>query len=304
MTQSRVGAHVYWTRPRAAPGFTSLLEQAVVGASALMWQASNGPVWLFTDTRGRDDVERRGLASLWNKIDVDSLDSVGRDINAAAFWDLGKTIVLNRLPLDGFVLDLDLVVWQELEPAPDDAVVFLHWEAPVLPWYPARDGLSTPPNYEFDPRIDWEAPVCNTAIMSCPDQCVRIAFLNSALEFACHNEPPGSGIAEMLFSGQRLLAHTLRIAGARPRPLVDYLYVPVGGSRWLKEPSRHHDPLSLYACANGEAFTHLWNHKHLLRDRPADAAQFCGLLAHRCRERAGDAVLPWLEILNPFEGVQ
>ena len=276
----------------------------MVAASALMWQAFNGPVWLFTDTHGRDEVERRGLAPLWNRIDVDSLESVADDIDAAAFWDLGKTIVLNELPREGFVLDLDLLVWQELEPTPDDAVVFLHWEKPVMPWYPRRDRLSTPPGYEFDRRIDWDAPVCNTAIMSCQDQRVRAAFLGSALEFARHNKPQGSGIAEMLFSGQRMLAHTLRIAGAQPLPVIDYLFAPFGGSRWLRDSSRHDDPFDLYACANGEVFTHLWNYKHLLCDRPADAAQFCEFLARRCIERAGDAAHPWLPMLNPFEEIR
>jgi hypothetical protein len=305
MRQSQVGAHVYWTRPRGPDaGFASQLERAVVAASALMWQASNGPVWLFTDTRGRDEVERRGLAPLWDKINVSSLDSVADDIDAAAFWDLGKTIVLNELPLEGFVLDLDLVIWQELEPTPDDAVVFLHWETPVMPWYPVREGLSTPPNYEFDPRIDWDAPVCNTAIISCPDQHVRTAFLGSALEFARRNKPPGTGIAEMLFSGQRMLGHTLRITGVRPLPVIDYLFAPFDGSRWLRDLSRRDDPLGLYACGNGEVFTHLWNQKHLLRDRPAAAAQFCQFLARRCIERAGDVAYPWLSVLNPFEELQ
>lgn len=305
MTRPLVGAHVYWTKPRsAATGSATPLDQAVVAASVLMWRASNGPVWLFTDANGRQDMERRGLAPLWDKIDVNSLDSVPDNIDATAFWDLGKTIVLNGLPPDGVVLDLDLVVWQQLEPTPADTMAFLHWEAPVPPWYPAPAELSTPPNYKFDPRTDWDEPVCNTALMSCPDQRVRTAFLASALEFARDNKPSGSGTAEMLFAGQRMFAHTLRIAGARPRPVIDYLFVPVGASRWLQEPSRHDDPLGLYACVRGETFTHLWNQKHLLRDRPADAARFCEFLAGRCHEGAGDAVHPWLSVLNPFEEVR
>lgn len=290
------GAHVYWTRPRGpeAP-LMSPLERAVLAASAITWRAQNGPVWLFTDERGRDEMAAMGLLPLWDRVDLACLETIAADIPAHAFWDIGKAIVLSALPQGACILDLDLVIWEPFTPG--EGVSFLHWETPVLPWYPGPEGLSAPAGYAFDRALDWNAPVCNTAFLCCPDPGLCRAFADGALAFARGNWPAGAGIAEMLFAGQRLLAHTLSARAAKPKPLIDYLYVPCGESRWLTAPLVAGDPLTPEACERGVPFTHLWRHKHILRERAAKAEAFRDLLVRRCRARAGPAVEPWLPIL-------
>jgi hypothetical protein len=292
-----VGVHVYWTRPRAVDSLPmSDVDVAVLAVSAVVWRARNGPIWLFTDHRGRAEMAEIGLLGLWDRVDSDFLEEIPAEVNAAAFWDLGKTLTLNRLPLYGCVLDLDLIVWEPFSPVAG-AGAFLHWEAPVLPWYPGPDGLSVPPGYSFDSEIDWDAMVCNTAFMCLPNTEVREAFVEAAMRFALGNRPAGSGIAEMLFAGQRMLAHLIRTFGVRPRPLVDFLYVPCGESRWLADPLPVTDPLTLDACDAAVTFTHLWRHKHLLNEGAA-RKHFIGELERRCHERVGTAMEPWRSVFD------
>ena len=304
MTSDTVGAHVYWTRPRSVdmPKFSDL-DWCVLAVSAIVWRALNGPAWLFTDQRGRDEIEVAGLLPLWDRVDVDCLEQIPKTIHAPAFWDFGKTVALCHLPASGCVLDLDLIVWDHLLPSGSGAVSFLHWETPVMPWYPGPDGLSVPTGYTFDPSIEWDTPVCNTAFLRCPDPVVRQTFLENANRFASGNRPTGSGIAEMLFAGQRSLAHVIRVSGTSPQPLIDYLYVPCGESRWLNDPLPVDDPLAPEACDFGVPFTHLWRHKHMLRKQPAATLGLRERLVSRCRERAGAAFEHLLSALNSSKKV-
>ena len=293
-------AHVYWTRPRAGTSLTAL-ERSVLAASAVVWRSVHGPIILFTDQLGRAELDRFGLLPLWEKVDTETLESIPKDIYAPAFWDLGKTVVLARIPPGSYLLDLDLIVWDPIQ-TDTSAVTFLHWESPVSPWYPGPGGLSTAPGYTFDPDFDWDAPVCNTALVCSPKEEVSSAFVASAFRFARGNRPDGTGIAEMLFAGQRLLAHITRCLGVALVPVLDYLYVPCGESRWLGERVDVDDPLTPNACASGVAFTHLWRFKHLLRDQPSAAADFQARLVQRCRDRAAEAVTRWESVMLFSEG--
>src|ERR1700694_5104079 len=306
VTTGPIGAHVFWPRPRK-PGttFFTQLDMAIVAASAILWRALVGPIWLFSDTRGVDELRQLALLPLWDYVDTDCLESIPTDIHAPAFWDFGKTVCLTQLPAGACILDLDLIVWEELAATPPDAVAFLHWEAPISPWYLPQTELSTPEHYIFDRSIDWNAPVCNRAFLRCTNQGLRRTFLDAALEFAQGNRPAGSGIAEMLFAGQRLLAHTLRAVGAQASPVLDYLYIPLGRSHWLEgldaaHPPRPSDPLALYACEGHVPFTHVWQQKHQLVRAPKEAARFCAFLSRRCYKRTGAAAERWLSVLNPY----
>ena len=298
MTQRRTGAHVYWTRPRAA-GAPSLdaLEQSILVASAVVWRKVCGPIVLFTDRVGQTELANIGLLPLWDHVDTEVLERIPREIHAPAFWDLAKTVVLAQMPLGAFVLDLDLIVWNPI-PAENCSITFLHWEAPAMPWYPESGGLSVPAGYVFDRDFDWQAPVCNTALICSQRKDISGAFLAAALRFAQGNRPVGTGIAEMLFAGQRLLAHTARRHGALLTPVIDYLHVPCGESRWLANEQSVRDPLTLDACERGVPFTHLWRFKHTLRQQPAVAAKFRNKLLLRCRERAGEGVNRWQSLIG------
>jgi hypothetical protein len=300
MMAGSTGAHVYWTRPRPDTPLTAL-ERSVLTASAVVWRSVHGPIILFTDRSGRDELNRFGLLPLWDRVDTETLESIPKDVHAPVFWDLGKTVVLARIPPGSFLLDLDLIVWDPIQ-ADHKAVTFLHWESPVSPWYPGPGGLSTAPGYTFDTDFDWGAPVCNTALVCSPKEEVSKAFVASALRFAQGNRPDGTGIAEMLFAGQRLLAHTTRRLGVALAPVLDYLYVPCGESRWLGKRLDVEDPLTPNACTSGVAFTHLWRFKHVLRDQPSAAANFQACLVQRCRDRAAEAVAPWESVILFSEG--
>lgn len=281
---TRYGNHVYWTRPRRPDERPfSDFEACALAVSCMTWRACNGPIRLFTDARGRDQLGDMGLLGFWDEIDTDLLLTIPTDVRADVFWDFGKSWVVGHLPPSDCILDLDLIVWRQLD-FPIDSPACLHWERPVEPWYPGADGLSRPPNYEFDASIQWDAPVANTAFLVAGVEAIRREFLAEALRFARGNRPGGTGIAEMLFAGQRLLAHVARRLGRPPTALADHLFNPA-------DPGTDDSgPLSLYACERGSCFTHLWRHKWpLLQDRAA-ADRFRASLIRRCA-----AIAPGLE---------
>lgn len=272
----RCGNHVYWTSPRRPQERPfSDFEACTLAVSCVAWRAHNGPIRLFTDARGRDHLGDMGLLGFWDAIDTDLLLAVPTDVRADVFWDIGKTWVLGHLPPTDCILDLDLIVWREID-LPIDSSAFLHWEYPVEPWYPKADKLSRPENYEFDEKIDWEAPVANTAFIIAGVDRVKREYIAEALRFARGNHPVGTGIAEMLFAGQRLFAHMTRRLAQPPTVLSEYLYNPA-------EPDAiNTSPLALYGVDLGSCFTHLWRHKWtLLKDRPA-ADAFRASLIRRC----------------------
>ena len=273
---NRRGAHVYWTRPgRPDERPFADFEALTLAVSCLMWRAFNGPITLCTDRGGIAHLAQMTLLPFWDEIDTAVLQQVPDDVQADVFWDLGKAVTLAALPSGSCVLDLDLIVWQRLDLAAD-ALGFLHWERPVRPWYLGPRDLNTPPGYTFDPVIDWDAPVCNTAFTTAGDPEFGNRYATEALRFARRNRPDHAGLGEFLFAGQRLFAHLGRRHGARMDPLVEYVFDP-------EVPDGHgDDPLALHACEAGIPFTHLWRNKWpLLRDIAA-ADRFRNWLIQRC----------------------
>ena len=101
----------------------------------------------------------------------------------------------------------------------------------------------------------------------------------------------------MLFAGQRLLAHILRREGASPRPLANYIYSPLGKSRWIDQNVATEDPLAVDACNYGICFTHLWREKHVLKNQPSQRSKFQLDLLTRCRLRAPRVIEQWKEFI-------
>jgi hypothetical protein len=273
---TRCGNHVYWTRPRRLDERPfSDFEACALAVSCVTWKACNGPIKLFTDPQGRDQIGEMGLIGFWDEIDTNLLCSIPSDIQADAFWDFSKTWVIGQLRPSDCVLDLDLIVWRTLNFA-TESPAWLHWERPVEHWYPREAGLSRPLHYEFDASIDWDAPVANTAFMVAGSDAIRRKFLAEALRFARGNRPLGTGICEMLFAGQRLLPHVVRSHCSSPTTLVDHLF----------DPSQPHtlgqDPLALYAFEQGCCFTHLWRHKWSMLQNKDKAEHFIEWLICCC----------------------
>lgn len=273
---NRHGAHVYWTRPRGGETATFKgFEKLTIAASCLMWQSLNGPITLYTDDCGVEQLCAVGMLPYWNEVDVSLLRNIPKEIDAKAFWDLGKAVVLQELSPGSSVLDLDLVVWEPVA-LPNESVGFLHWEQPVAPWYPGLDGLSRPENYRFADDIDWSRYACNTAFTCSPSQSFARLFAAEAMSFAFGNKPAGCGLGEFLFAGQRLYSHVGQKLGLDMHPLLDFVYDPT-----VDSIGKTH-PLHLYACEQGTCFTHLWRNKWHLHANENAAREYNCWLIERC----------------------
>ena len=147
---------------------------------------------------------------------------------------------------------------------------------PVRPWYLGPRDLKTPRGYTFDPVIDWDAPVCNTAFTTAGDPEFGNRYATEALRFARRNRPDHAGLGEFLFAGQRLFAHLGRRHGARMEPLIQYVFDPE------MPDGKGDDPLALHACEAGIPFTHLWRNKWPLLQDTAAADRFRNWLIQRC----------------------
>jgi len=282
--------YAYWTRPSRRPlrpgaAAFSALDLLVTAVSVLLWRRANGPARLYTDKAGLEYFDHVGLAGLWSSIDTAVLEAIPQAIDAAVFWDIGKVFALEHHGCPAAVLDLDLIVWAEVERLRCADVQFLHWEELVEPWYVSPERLHRPPGYRFAPGLDWNMWACNTALMYVRDERFREAYCCECRAFAAGNRPPdGWGLAEFLFCGQRLYGMTARRLRVEARPFIEYCHVPCGRSRWLVTPPPHDDPLSPLAFRERFPFTHLWASKHRFREDPAAARRYGQLLARRCLE--------------------
>ena len=82
--------------------------------SALSWRKHNGKIDLVTDVAGKGYIEKLGIGFVWDeiKLGLDILQAVGIDENT--FWAAGKLVALGMYQSPCAVIDLDFIVWKQL----------------------------------------------------------------------------------------------------------------------------------------------------------------------------------------------
>lgn len=76
-----------------------------------------GHTKLYTDMVGYEFYKKKGMLSLWDEVDVDTLESFNNDypnVNPGRFWTTGKSIVMGKEPVPYLFLDLDFIVRDNL----------------------------------------------------------------------------------------------------------------------------------------------------------------------------------------------
>jgi hypothetical protein len=76
-----------------------------------------GHTKLYTDNIGYGFYKEKGMLSLWDEIDVDTLETFNREypnVNPGRFWTTGKSIVMGKEPIPYLFLDLDFIVRDNL----------------------------------------------------------------------------------------------------------------------------------------------------------------------------------------------
>jgi hypothetical protein len=280
--------HVFWTAPYRARGIdpsqidlVPWFERFFLALSASLWRQHSGRAVLVTDSPGAKIIESWGLSGLWSDINTTKLDNAPTDIDAAVFWDLGKTLALADCELPVALLDLDLVVWSPLKPTA--ATHFFHWEEVEAPWYLSGEDLTVPPGYSF-PDVDWSTRPANTALLYLSDWRFRDKFVQESLRFARNNKvDQAKALAAFLFSGQRLFSLLEGTDLTAPVPFVPYVFGVRAPSYWTDFHSQEGNPLNPENFRSGGTITHLWAYKHELRRDEAKLKVYCEALLEHAR---------------------
>jgi len=79
--------------------------------SALEWKKYNGAICLYTDTTGKEILERAGILEIWDSVNtaLDEMDDLQIDENI--FWAGSKIFALSKQNFPCVMIDLDFIAW-------------------------------------------------------------------------------------------------------------------------------------------------------------------------------------------------
>lgn len=248
--------------------------------SALSWRKHNGKIDLVTDAAGKEYIDDMGISFVWDeiKLGLDILSAV--DINENVFWAAGKLVALGMYQSPCAMLDLDFIVWKQLnfsELDHDYDVVTIHDEKVNNDVYPHKEFFAFKDGsfwQAFVQELDWQAPALNTAFAYFPCEQLRYDYCQKALSFMVHVNQSNllnklglwGGLPYMVFAEQRLLA----------------MLAKKYGMQHGMKAGTFSDMNCLFNDWQ-DSFTHVWGHKQFLKDNADEAFLFCCRCAARIR---------------------
>lgn len=227
--------HVFWTRPfllEPPAGPDPLIE--LWDFEFLTWLTSaleirrHTPVHLVTDRRGREFVERSGLAWVYGDHVSTALDDVPGGLRPDIFWAGGKLYAYRAIQPPCAAVDIDAILWRPLRPA--GPVMALHMEDRQWSWYRSDRELFA--GYGFQGADwHWDVDPCNAAVVYIESPALLESYRETAIRFMedyssrpwqpPSGSPPGLRMTSdpMIFAEQRLLAMCAARAGMVVQPL-------------------------------------------------------------------------------------
>ena len=190
-----------------------------------------------------DYLSSKGLEHAWDSIDVDTLNSIPKDIDQTEFWAGAKLFALQAEPCPVAMVDTDLFVWKDVSRFCESrALVTLHRED-IIDCYPPPSGLHVPEGYAFEDWMDWDVKPCNTAFAFFSDGSLKAFYTKEAIRFMKGNSGRSTyASSQMVFAEQRLLAMCAHEMRLEINTLID-------------------EPYDL----QNDIFTHLWGAKGIAR---------------------------------------
>ena len=231
--------------------------------SALEWKKNNGPIKLFTDTRGAEYINKQGLTDIYDEVDtsLDEMDMLNIDENV--FWAGAKLFALSRQKAPCVMMDLDFIAWQKLDfSIYGSDVATIHFEQVNNFIYPSKEFFKFKDGFKFSPALDWNIEACNTAFAYFGANDIIKRYCEFSFEFMKNAETTNAGLPYMVFIEQRWLAMCAKMMRRKVYEMssLDDLF---GGHQ--------------------KYFTHIWGHKQKFRDDPELAKKFCADCEKRLR---------------------
>ena len=233
--------------------------------SVCVWKKYNGKALLFADIFAIEYIKNCGLGELFDggiyELNVDP------GINSDVFWAAGKLTALKMAPINTAMIDLDLIVWKNLDSfvAKGD-ITAIHREEIRSEIYPDYSFFNMKSEYVLPVYFDSEVLPVNTAFLYIADYDFKNLFADTAIDFMVNCIEERENLKHMVFAEQRLLPIMARSYDKTINTMFDY-----AGN-----------------VGNQSYFTHVWGHKNVLKYNYDERVKFCKRVMDRLNKEFGD----------------
>ena len=219
------GYHALSTAPftRRHPGRPFLMDEIdllTAELSARLWRRYNGPIRLLTDPMGYEYAKSTPLADAYGEI-LPVLEPRCCGIDPIKYWAAGKIAALSKLQTPCVILDMDMLIWKQLDLAGEKLVcACVEFISDTV--YPPFSFFRTVGDYAFPPEWSEEATVLNTAFLYIGDEELKREYTREAFRFMlAERESPDYWAICMTFAEQRILGMCAEARGVYAKLLYD-----------------------------------------------------------------------------------
>lgn len=261
------GFHVNWSKPYfvRSDGFPRDVSNYEIKdydilmtiLSALKWREKNGGIKLYTDKICAEYYCKLGLENLWDRGIDTCLDEIPEYIDADQFWASGKIFALKKEKAPSTMIDLDLIIWNDMDHYFENDVAVIHKEPIDMDIYPSYK--KNPLMYDFVEKnnYDWTVLPCNTAFLYIKDNNFKDYYCDKSIEFMLKNSNMPNTLKNrlvyMVFAEQRLLSMCADKKSLNILPIIS----------------------SNTNILNSYNFTHLWGFKYSMEMSYYTRVEFC-----------------------------
>lgn len=233
--------------------------------SACVWQENNGPAALHIDNKAMEYMEGLKLLDIFENGVFDL--KVSDKINPRVYWAAGKLQALLNEKNPSVMIDLDLVIWKNLDEFFKGADVYgIHREYIRPEIYPSFDYFRINENYKLPKDLSEKAEPLNTAMLYISDDDFRRYYATKSLEFMENTVEENENLKHMVFAEQRLLPALADLEKKKIKTMFD-----------------HGEDIG-----NQPYFTHVWGHKNILKYNYAERKKFCKRILNRLKNQYSD----------------
>lgn len=259
-----MGVHSLWSKPyfyknNDADFFLQDYDILVMVLSALKWKQKNGKIILYADDFATDFVKKNNIDIFYDEIRFLSVDE---EIRPNIFWAAGKIYSLKRLENTGVLLDIDMIVWKNLEDYFEEYdVIAMHEEELLERTYKGKNYFKMKHGYQFPKEFNWSVLPVNTAMLYIKNDDFKSCYINSSINFMKNTLENEDSLSYMVFAEQRLLSMCADAKG-------------INIKKMLKFPQ---------AIGSQKCFTHLWGYKNILFQSKEVRDRFCKRVGKRLK---------------------
>lgn len=256
--------HVYWNPTKKERSFKAYFILTAI-LSALKWkQNQSGNLTLYADKYTLDYFKKNNLCDFWDYCDGDTLDKEidNNHFDTNTFYAIGKFNAFKHVLSPCAMIDIDLVLWKNIDEILENNVsVFTHYEktTPTSIWYPSKEKLQKPNNYEFKDSWDFNDYAVNTSFIYFNDEILKNHFVDEGIRYMQDNfiasKRNNIGNPEILFVEQRLLPMCYKYMNLYDKcsPLIDIVWDSYNGE-FINDKREW----EFYDFDNNDIATHTW----------------------------------------------